>query len=1080
VALGYLNRPDATAGRFLLDPFSGVHGARMYRTGDLGRWLPDGSIEYLGRQSEQRRLRGIRIETGIIESALAQCPGVREAAVLVRRHAADEDRLVAYVVMDEGAAMVQTALRRRIAAVLPDYMLPSSFIALDCLPLTPAHTLDASALPAPESRRDEEEAHVAPSQSEESLTQIWKALFALHGIERHENFFDLGGNSLKAIRLAALIAERFRIEPSVRAVFESPTIAELSAYIDRQAKQDPVSIVVVPRDRPLPVSSAQQRLWFIDRLEGRSHHYNMPAGLRLLGRLDARSLRATLDRVVARHEILRTRFEAVDGVPVQVVGPEDSGFDLAQYDLRTLDEADREVEVRRHNAEEAQTPFDLERGPLLRGRLLQLREDEHILLVTQHHAVSDGWSFGVLVQEVSALYTAFHQGLPDPLPPLAIQYADYAVWERQQLQGEDLERLQEFWRDQLGGAPALLQLPTDHSRPPVQIHTGAVEPLAISPQLTAKLRVLAERHNVTLFMLLMAAWALLLARVSGQSDLVVGTPVANRRRTALEPLIGMFVNTLGIRVRVDDDPTVDDLLQQIRATSVAAFAHQDLPFEQVVDLLQPERSASHSPIFQASFTWHNQPGGGPLSLPGLTLAEVETPLTTTLFDLSLHLRDEGENFGGGLVYSCSLFDRQTIERWAKLFQYLLEGFVTDSQARVWSLPLLEPGERRQLLETFNDTSTDFPGDALIHELFEEQAQAHPDSVAIVHDDGCLSYDELNRRANQVAHYLLGLGVVPDDRVAICLERSADMVVAMLGVLKAGAAYVPLDPTHPPERLAQILRDSAPMAMLTQSELEQQVAGLDLPALRMDLDLRVLGRRLPTENPNPRANGLTSRHLAYVIYTSGSTGTPKGVMVEHRNVNRLVINNPFFRVDGADCLAHCANPAFDAATWEVWGALLNGARVLVVPQAVVLDSVRLCHTLLQHRATALWLTSALFSEYVATLSPALAELRYLIVGGDVLNPTSIAELLQQSRRPRHVLNGYGPTETTTFACTYEIAAVPEAGGAIPIGRPIGNTQVYILDAQQQPVPIGVAGELYIGGAGVARGYLNRPELSEERF
>ncbi|HEY0370700.1 MAG TPA: amino acid adenylation domain-containing protein, partial [Thermoanaerobaculia bacterium] len=705
------------------------------------------------------------------------------------------------------------------------------------------------------------------------------------------------------------------------------------------------------------------------------------------------------------------------------------------------------------------------------------------LLVTQHHIITDGWSLGILTREVATLYSAFSRGQADPLPPLEIQYADYAQWQREWLQGDELTRQFDFWKAHLTGAPALLELPGDRPRPSVQSYAGDRVPMVVSSELTTRLRAFCQRHDVTPFMVLLSGWGLLLSRLSGQTDVVVGTPVANRQRREVENLIGFFINTLALRMRFDTQPSVEALLAQVKETTLAAFAHQELPFEQVVEAVQPQRSLSHSPLAQVTFTWNSQEGGsttegGAQELPGLRLAPVEQTRETTQVDLQLLVSDAGEVLLGEIIYARDLFDRETVARWASYYVRVLDAMVANASASVDVLPLLPAAEREQVVVGFNDTAVDYPSDALIHQLFEQQAEAQPDAVAVVYEGESLTYAELNARANQLAHYLINLGVQPDDRVAICTERNIDLIVGLLGILKAGGAYMPLDPTYPQDRLTWMLEDASPVALLVHSDVADLLPETDITTLRLDVDIPVLTRRLATHNP--QLPTVTSGNLAYVIYTSGSTGTPKGVMVEHRNVNRLVINNPYFTATSDDCFAHCANPAFDAATWEIWGALLNGARLLVVPPSVVMEPARLDATLASNGVTALWLTVGLFNQYVDLLPNAFAKLRYLLVGGDALDPRTIRQLLAREQRPEHVVNGYGPTETTTFAITHDIISVSEEARSIPLGKPIANTQIYILDANREPVPVGVEGEIYIGGHGVARGYLNRPELTAERF
>ncbi|HEY0372238.1 MAG TPA: amino acid adenylation domain-containing protein, partial [Thermoanaerobaculia bacterium] len=1089
VARGYLNREELTAERFLLDPFNPTANARMYKTGDLGRWLPDGNIEYLGRNDFQVKIRGFRIELGEIEARLHGCAGVRETVVVAREDVAGDKRLVAYVVAEEGVTLEAATLRAELLPQVPEYMVPSAFVMLEALPLSSNGKLDRKALPAPETTALIAREYEAPQGAiEEQLATIWQELLRVERVGRHDNFFELGGHSLLAVQLISRLRAAFDVEVPLRTLFSSAGLRAQAEAVRNAGASTMGRIVRADRSQALPLSLAQQRLWFLDQLDkAASAAYHMPAALRLRGRLDVDALQATLDRVVARHEVLRTSFVAVDGVPYQQIAAEDCGFSLQREDLSHLPADEREAHVTRITNHESREPFDLTTGPLLRGRLLTLAGDEHVLLITQHHIISDGWSIDVMTREVAALYAAFVRGESDPLPPLDIQYADYAQWQRSWLQGEELARQFDFWKEHLTGAPALLELPTDHPRPALQSYAGASVPLVLSAELTAGLRELSQRHGVTMFMTLLSAWGVLLARLSGQQDVVIGTPVANRQRREVENLIGFFINTLALRLRLDgnndEQPTVEALLAQIKETTLAAFAHQELPFEQVVEALQPQRSQSHSPVAQVTFTWNNigRPRTGevrPQTASDLVLVPADQPQETTQVDLQLLLGDTGSAVAGSLVYASALFDRDTIERWAAYYVRVLEAMVANASATVDALPLLPAAERDALLVGFNDTAVDYPSDALIHQLFEQQAAAHPDAIAVVFEDESLTYSELNARANQLAHYLINLGVQPDDCVAICTERNADLIVGLLGILKAGGAYLPLDPTYPQDRLTWMLNDAVPVALLVHSDVQDLLPETDIPVLRLDVDIPILTRRLATHNP--QLPTVTSRNLAYVIYTSGSTGMPKGVAIEHRNVNRLVINNPYFTATSDDCIAHCANPAFDAATWEIWGALLNGARLLVVPSSVVMDPARLDATLSSNGVTALWLTVGLFNQYVELLPSAFAKLRYLLVGGDALDPKTIRQLLASANRPAHVVNGYGPTETTTFAITHDIVSVADDARSIPLGKPIANTQIYILDANREPVPVGVEGEIYIGGDGVARGYLNRPELTAERF
>ncbi len=1084
VARGYLNRPELTAERFLPDPF--VPGATMYKTGDLGCWLADGNIGYIGRNDFQVKIRGFRIEPGEIESRLLACAGVREALVLAREDAPGDKRLVAYLLAHDGAQLSPSALRDALAASLADYMVPSAFVVLDAFPWTPNGKVDRKALPAPDAAAVITRAYEAPAGAhEQALAAIWCTLLGLEQAGRHDHFFELGGNSLLAVQLASHIRAQLGVELPLRDIFAAPTLAGMAAALAGLDEAEHDAITPAPRDRALPLSFAQQRLWFLDRLDhSAGAAYHMPAAMRLAGPLDKAALKAALDRVVARHESLRTVFTETDGGPVQTIAPPGRGFALAEKDISHLAGHEQQFAVMQACTDEASQPFDLAAGPLVRGQLLVLGRDLHVLLLTKHHIISDGWSSAILVREMSALYAAYRSGTgsgagqADPLPPLALQYADYAAWQRGRLQGALLQRHTAFWQDYLGGAPELLELPADRPRPARQSYAGATVPVTLPAPLCDALRALGQRHGATLFMTLLAGWSALLARLSGQHDIVVGAPVANRPRAELEPLIGLFVNTVALRVQLEDDPTVGALLARAKASALQAFAHQDMPFEQVVEALAPSRSMRHSPLFQVMLNLNSMAGAEGLTLPGVAIEQIAAGSDTAQVDLSLALHDHGHGaIGGELRYATALFDAATIERLAGYWQRMLEGMVADDNQAVSRIALLDESQRRQLLVQFNDNAAPYPKERLIHHLFEEQAAARPDAVALVFEGRQVSYGQLNAYANVVAHHLLQLGVRPDDRVALCALRGVDLIAAMLGILKAGGAYVPLDPDYPAERIAYMLADCTPAAVLAQPALRHVLPPLAMPLLLLDDAL--YGAAPPQLQANPVLPRLEARHLAYVIYTSGSTGNPKGVMVEHHNVLQLVINEPCVRIGADDCLAYCANPAFDASTWEIWLALLNGATLLVIPHAVLLDPHAFGALLDEQRATILQLTVGLFNQYATPLAAQFRKLNYLLFGGDQPSLATVARVYEHSA-PRHLVHTYGPTETTTFTATLEIDDSIRTAHTLPIGRPIANTRLYVLDRHLQPAPVGVAGELYIGGAGVARGYLNRADLTAERF
>jgi amino acid adenylation domain-containing protein len=1073
VGQGYLRRPDLTAERFVPDPF-GEPGSRMYKTGDLGRWRPDGTIKFLGRNDHQVKIRGFRIELGEIETALRSHPEVHEAVVLARDDAPGDKRLVAYVV---GQA-APDALRAHLGTRLPEYMIPAAYVALDALPLTPNGKLDRRALPAPEAdaygARIYEAAH---GEVETLLAQLWSELLKIERIGRHDDFFALGGHSLLAVQLTSRIRAVLGLDVPLAELFSQPTLAGYAERVAAASASALPAIVPTSRQETLPLSFAQQRLWFLAQLDERAGAaYAMPAGVRLKGSLDHAALRAAMDRIVARHEALRTCFDSVDGTPVQLIAAPEVGLALSQVDVSG--QAHPEAELERLSTEEACAPFDLARGPLIRGCLIRLADDDHVLLVTMHHIVSDGWSMGVLVNEFSALYAAFSQGRPDSLPALPIQYADYAVWQRRWITGEVLQRQLDFWRDHLWGAPALLELPTDRPRPAVQDYAGASFGFELDAELTVNLKALSQRHGTTLFMTLLAAWAALLARLSGQHDVVIGTPVANRHRAEIEPLIGCFVNTQALRVDLSGSPSVAQLLAQVRATALAAQAHQDIPFEQVVDALNPMRSMAHSPVFQVMFAWQNTPEGS-LELPGLQLEPVGSSSTTVKFDLELTLHDAGACIAGSLGYACALFDRSGIERHLGHWQTLLRGLVADSSALVDRLPLLTPPEQQHLLRAFNNTTAEFPHEHCIHQLFEAQVARTPEATALLFEGSSLTYLELNTQANRLAHHLIALGVRPDSLVAIALPRGIDMVVALLATLKAGAAYLPLDPAYPRQRLAYMLSDSAPRVLLTQSGVRAALGDLppSLAVLSLDAESGPW-QALPTTNPEPGALGLSPAHLAYVIYTSGSTGQPKGVMVSHRSVVHLwagLEHGIYAHHRGVQRVSLNASLAFDASVQQ-WVQLASGRTLVIVPDAVRGDAAALLDVIATHHIEAFDCTpSQLQLIYSAPTSAAWPAPAIALVGGEAIDPVLWRTLAGSTETTYY--NVYGPTECTVDST---IAPMQSPASAPHIGRPIANTRICIVDRFGVSLPAGMPGEICISGDGVARGYLRRPDLTAERF
>ncbi|WP_301542273.1 non-ribosomal peptide synthetase [Pyxidicoccus fallax] len=1071
LARGYLGRPALTAERFMPDPFATTAGSRLYRTGDRVRWLRDGSLEYLGRQDSQVKVRGFRIEPGEVEAALRAHAGVRDAVVMAREDVPGQQRLVAYVV-PRTPVSPREWLRER----MPEYMVPSAFVMLEALPLTPNGKVDRKALPAPDASTDTRASFVAPRDAtEEKLAAIWAEVLRLEKVSVTEDFFFLGGHSLLATQVISRMRRAFQVELPVRALFEAPTIAALASRIESSRNASTTSAqapAIAPSGRPraLPLSFAQQRLWFIDQLEPGSIAYNMPTFVRMEGVLDPDALRRAFEALVQRHEALRTTFTQQEGQPLQVISPIGS-LPLETVDLSGLEPEAARAELERRLREETLRPFDLSTGPLIRARLLKLGETDHVLALDMHHIVSDGWSMGVLVREVGALYEAFSQGLPSPLPPLALQYADYAVWQRAWLRGAVLDEQLGYWKRQLSGL-STLELPTDKPRPPVQTFHGAQVPVALSHATSERLRLLCQREGATPFMALLAAWQVLLSRYSGQQDIAVGSPIAGRQRGELEGLIGFFVNTLVMRTRLEARGSFRDLLRQVKEAALGAYAHQDVPFERLVEELQPTRDMSRSPLFQVFFALQNAPMPAARNAV-LTLHPLEAMDNPNIkFELQLSLGELPEGYQGALSYNTDLFESTTAQRMAEHFRALVEALVSRPEAPLASLPMLTQPERRQMLVEWNATASDYPRGSTLPEVFAQVVARSPDKVAVEFGDEKLTYRQLDARANRLAWHLRSLGVSTDSRVAIALDRSLELIVSLVAILKAGGAYVPLDPSYPRERLAAMVEDARPRVLVTSRAL---LAKLPMDGLSTVVLEDVSLEGLPTSTPPSTA---LPQSLAYIDFTSGSTGRPKGVGTPHAAVLRTVFGVDYAHLGPDETFLLIAPVSFDASTLELWGPLLHGARLVVFPPHSPSDLKELESVLTKHGVTTLHLTSGLFTQVVDSRPEALRNVRQLLTGGDVVSAPHVRRVLEGMFIP--VTACYGPTETTLFTSCHRMTDVAHVGSSVPIGKPIGNTRVYVLDASGQPVPVGVTGELFIGGDGIARGYVEQPALTAERF
>jgi amino acid adenylation domain-containing protein len=1065
VVRGYLSRPALTAERFVPDPFSREGGARLYRTGDLGRWRADGQVEFLGRADFQMKVRGFRVELGEIEARLREHASVGEAVVVAREDTPGDTRLVAYWTSLGTADGGPEALRAHLAERLPEYMVPAAFVRLDALPLTPNGKLDRRALPAPEGDAYVRRAYEAPRDDvERAVAEIWREVLGVERVGRWDHFFELGGHSLLAVRVLSRVRNALGADAELAALFARPVLADFAAALAGAARAAVPTLAPAPRTGRVPLSFAQQRLWFLEQLGGLGTAYSMRKRIRLHGALDRAALGMALDRIIARHEALRTTFPAVDGAPEQRVASvaEAGGLRLVDDDQM---------------GGEDEAPFDLARGPLIRGRLVRLAPDEHVLQLTMHHVVSDAWSMGVFVRELGALYAAFHAGRPDPLPPLPVQYADYAVWQRRWVDGERLQRQAEYWRAALAGVPEALELPTDRPRPARWDARGGAVAVALDAELTAALRALSRRHGTTLFMTLLAGWAAVLGRLSGQADLVIGTPTANRGQREIEGLIGFFVNTLALRADLTGTPTVAELLARVKARVLEAQAHQDIPFEQVVERLQPVRSLARTPLFQVMFVWET--AREPVELAGLRAEETDASAGAAKFDLTLALTEVDGGLRGQIQYAAALFDAATVERHAGYLRRVLAAMVTDDRRPIAELPLLPDEERELLVHAWNRTAAIDPAGSCVHEWIEAQVARTPAADAVAFEGVAVSYEELNARANRLAHHLRALGVGPDRFVALCMTRSLEMVVSLLAVLKAGGAYVPLDPQYPAERLHYMAEDSEPRVVLTQRPLRAMCDGIRAVVLEVTAE-GTESAAYPRTNPDH--GDVTPEHLAYLSYTSGSTGRPKGVMICHRSLMNYVTfaRSQYAGGQPANFPLH-SSLGFDLTVTSIFVPLLTGGTIVVYGDGVDAKDggAALRRALQDDRVDVVKLTPS----HLLALRPrdvVHRRVKRLIVGGEDLTTALARSFSDASGGALAIDNEYGPTEATVGCTVHTFDPAADVRGSVPIGGPIRNAQMYIADHRGAPAPVGVIGEMYIGGVGLARGYWRRPALTAERF
>jgi amino acid adenylation domain-containing protein len=1076
---GYDNNPTANRSAF-------TDG--WFKTGDQGFMDSDGYLFITGRLKEIINRGGAKIAPREVDEVLMDHPAVAQAVAFAVPDARLGEDIAAAVVLHDNISATARDIRQFAATRLAAFKVPRQVLLIDDLPKGPTGKLqrlglaEKLGLTTPEQiRLWIQTDYTAPhTQVEEVLAGLWAQVLDLERVGIHDDFFRLGGDSLLATQLISRIRDTLHVELSFPSFFETPTVADMARSLEATSRVMPglqaPPMQPVSRDGVIPLSLAQERLWFLDQLEPGCAAYNIPAALRLQGLLNVAALEQSLNATIRRHEILRTTFPAEDGRPFQDIAPA-RPWSLPVVDLRETPAHEREAQVRALAREEGQRPFDLARGPLIRATLLRLAAEEHVPLLTLHHIVSDGWSQGMFWRELGVLYEAFAAGKPSPLPELGIQYADFAVWQRQWLQGEVLDRQLAYWKQQLTGLP-VLQLPTDRPRPPVQTFRGARHPVLFSPTLLQGLKGLSQRHGATLFMTLLAAFQALLYRYTGQADIPVGSFIANRHWLETEGLIGFFVNTLVLRTDLSGNPSFQELLGRVRKVTLGAYSHQDFPYERLVEELRPPRDLSRNPLFQVLFALRNTPRQAQ-ELPGLTLSSLDVYNETAKFDVTLELGETPEGLSGWFEYSTDLFDATTIGRMAGHFQTLLEGIVAHPEQRVATLPLLLTDERHRLLMELNDTAADYPRDTCIHEVFEDQVAQTPNAVAVVCEGAHLTYQELNRRANQVAHHLRMLGVGPEVLVGLCTERSLEMVVGLLGILKAGGAYVPLDPTYPLERLAFMLEDAQAPVLLTQEGLVARLPDHRAAVICLDSGWPTIARHRE-ENPS---GGVTAENLASVLYTSGSSGRIKGVLGTHRTtLNVLAWLWQAYPFSPEEVTCQKTSMSFVDSIQELLGPLLRGIRTVLVPTEALQDPYRLVPTLAAHRVTRILLVPSLLRVLLDThpdLQRRLPSLTLWFSGGELLS-RELWQVFQERLPDSRLVNLYGASEDAADVTWFDASSMRQEHRSVPIGRPIANTQVYVLSRHLQPVPVGVLGELHVGGAGLARGYLNRPDLTAEKF
>ena len=1051
LARGYLNKEELTREKFVDNPFE--KDGKMYKTGDLARWLPNGNIDFIGRIDNQVKIRGFRIELGEIETALLKYEDIKEAAVITKNDENGHKYLSAYVVSSK--ELLVSDLRKHLSKAVPEYMIPTQFIQLEQMPLNQSGKIDRKELAKLEGEMTTGVEYVAPrDEVEKKLEEIWSEILDVENIGVYDNFFDLGGHSLKATVLASRVQREFSIEVSVKDIFDNTTIDELSKYIKQGTVVESQGIVPIEKQEYYDVSASQKRMYIVNKMTGENIGYNIPMAMEIKGHLDVARFEETINKLVNRHESFRTFFEMIDNKPVQKIA------ESIDFKIDYIEEAEKVDEV----IKEYIKPFDLSKAPLIRVALIKVKEDSHVLVMDMHHIISDGVSLGVIFKEVAAIYKE------EKLDDLKLQYKDFSAWQNEYLRSDKIKKQEAYWLDVFSGELPVLDIMTDYERPTVQSFKGKNISFNIQGKIVDGLKSISEDTNTTMYMLLLAAYNVLLSKYSSQEDIIVGSPIAGRTQAEAQDMIGMFVNTLAMRNRPERDKTFRTFLGEVKENSLRAYENQEYQFEELVDKLEIVNDISRNPLFDTMFVLQNMDMSD-ITIDNLVFKNYAIEYEISKYDFTLFAVEDKDRINFNFEYSTDLYKEETIRKLCNHYVNILQSIVNSIDVKLSDIEMITAEEKKKVIEEFNETESVYPSDKTIQELFEEQVERNPESIAVVYEDSSLTYRELNCKANKLARSLREKGVERDSIVGIIADKSLEMIIGTLAIIKAGGAYLPIDSKYPEERIEFMLKDGNVKVLLGQDNLVNKLGNYNGEILRLeDIDSY-------NQDESNLLNINTNRDLCYVIYTSGTTGNPKGVMVEHKNVVRLIKNTNYIEFSDGDRILQTGSLAFDASTFEIWGSLLNGLRLYLAESYKILNAESLKDLINKNNINILWLTSPLFNQLAQEDSGIFKNLKYLLVGGDALVPSNINRVRKVCENTT-IINGYGPTENTTFSVCCQIDKEYEKN--IPIGKPISNSTAYIVDKSGAVQPIGVPGELWVGGDGIARGYLNREDLTEEKF